>query len=106
MARAKIEVFDADPVKLAGFARALGHPARIEILRKLAISGERPCMEIVEELPLSQPACSRHINELLRAGLLKSRTERNQIFFRIDESALKGFCEAMSAALHPGAAAR
>lgn len=59
-------------------------------------------MEIVGDLPLSQPACSRHINELLRSGLLKSRTERNQIFFRIDESALKGFCEAMNAALHPG----
>lgn len=63
-------------------------------------------MEIVGELPLSQPACSRHINELLRSGLLKSRADRNQIFFRIDESALKGFCEAMSAALHPGETVR
>ncbi len=106
MARAKVEVFGAGSAKLAGFAKALAHPARIEILKILAASGEKPCMEIVGGLPLSQPACSRHINELLRAGLLKSRAYRNQIFFRIDESALKGFCEAMSAALHPESAPR
>lgn len=101
MPRAKLEVFDRETVRLAAFARALGHPARIRILRHLALAGEVPCMEVVSALPLSQPACSRHINELLRAGLLKSRAAGTQILFRIDESALQGFCRAMNETLHP-----
>ena len=101
MPRAKLEAFDKGAVSLAAFARALGHPARIRILRHLASAGELPCMEVVAALPLSQPACSRHINELLRAGLLKSRAAGTQILFRIDESALQGFCHAMNETLHP-----
>jgi ArsR family transcriptional regulator len=100
MARAKLEVFGDSSVRLAGFAKALAHPARIDILRRLAVAGELPCMAVVGELPLSQPACSRHINELLRAGLLKSRTVRTQILFRVDHKALEGFCTAMSRTLH------
>ncbi len=100
MARAKTEVFDEDLVGLAAFAKALAHPARIQILRHLADSGEQPCMEIVNRLPLSQPACSRHVNELLRVGLLESRSVGTQILFRIRKQALKTFCTMMNQALH------
>lgn len=97
---AKLEAFEKTSVDLAAFARALSHPARICILRQLAGRREKPCMEIVAALPLSQPACSRHINELRKAGLLKSRTRGSNVFFRIDESALKRFCQAMNQTLH------
>lgn len=101
MARAKTEVFEGRLVELAVFAKALGHPARIEILRHLAVAGEQPCMAIVEVLPLSQPACSRHINELLRVGLLESRSVGTQILFRIRKQALGAFCSLMNQTLHP-----
>lgn len=101
MARAKIDKFDPALVELAGFAKVLGHPARIEILRYLAVHGELPCMAIVKHLPLSQPACSRHINELLKVGLLESRTERTRIHFRIRKQALRAFCATMNETLHP-----
>lgn len=103
MPQAKREVFESESVELAAFARALSHPARICILRFLAAAGEVPCMAIVGALPLSQPACSRHINELRHAGLLRARKNANQILFRIDESALARFCQGMNAALHPQA---
>jgi len=98
---AKLEAFEKTPVDLAAFARALSHPARICILRHLAGKGERACMEIVAALPLSQPACSRHINELRKAGLLKSRARGSHVYFKIDESALKRFCKVMNQTLHP-----
>jgi DNA-binding transcriptional ArsR family regulator len=101
MPHAKLEAFEKTSVDMAGFARALSHPARICILRQLAARGEMPCMEIVGALPLSQPACSRHINELRKAGLLKSRARGNNVFFRLDETALKRFCETMNRTLHP-----
>lgn len=98
---AKLEAFEKTSVDLAAFARALSHPARICILRHLAGKGETACMDIVAALPLSQPACSRHINELRKAGLLKSRTRGSHVYFKIDESALKRFCKAMNQTLHP-----
>ncbi len=101
MPQAKREVFESGSVELAAFARALSHPARIEILRFLGKAGEVPCMAIVAALPLSQPACSRHINELRRAGLLRARKNANQILFRIDDSALDRFCRGMNESLHP-----
>ena len=102
MATAKLEAFEKGSVDLAGFARALSHPARICILRQLAGRGELPCMEIVAALPLSQPACSRHIHELHKAGLLKSRSKGAQVLFRLDEGVLQRFCQSMNQALHPG----
>jgi DNA-binding transcriptional ArsR family regulator len=98
---AKLGAFESKSVELAAFARALSHPARICILRELAGKGEVPCMELVAALPLSQPACSRHINELRKAGLLKARAKGSNVFFRLDASALKRFCQAMNQALHP-----
>jgi ArsR family transcriptional regulator, arsenate/arsenite/antimonite-responsive transcriptional repressor len=97
---AKLEAFEKQLVELAGFARALAHPARIRILRELAGGGEVACMEIVKALPLSQPACSRHINELCKAGLLKSRARGSHVYFKLDASALKRFCQSMNRALH------
>lgn len=99
---AKLEAFEKDSVGLAAFAKALAHPARICILRFLAGRGEVPCMEIVAALPLSQPACSRHVNELRKAGLLKSRVSGSNVLFELDESALNHFCQGMNQALHPG----
>lgn len=101
MPLAKLDAFEKEAVNLAAFAKALAHPARIRILQHLAGRGDVPCMDIVAAVPLSQPACSRHINELRKAGLLKSRTRGSNVFFKIDESALEQFCRSMNKALHP-----
>jgi ArsR family transcriptional regulator len=52
---------------LATMAKALGHPARVAILRILA---ERQCVcgEIVDELPLAQSTVSEHLRVLKEAG--------------------------------------
>jgi len=98
---AKLEAFEKSSVDLAAFAKALAHPARICILRYLAGKGEVPCMGIVTALPLSQPACSRHINELRKAGLLKSRVHGSNVMFQLNEAALSRFCQTMNRTLHP-----
>ncbi|MGD7654543.1 MAG: ArsR/SmtB family transcription factor [Verrucomicrobiales bacterium] len=98
---AKLEAFEESSVRMAAFAKALSHPARICILRFLAGKREVPCMDIVAALPLSQPACSRHINELKRAGLLTARNEGNKVLFTMDQSALNHFCLMMNQTLHP-----
>lgn len=96
----KLEDFDPRLVRLSEFARALSHPARIAILRRLGKSGEVAAMEIVDGLPLSQPACSRHLRELVGVGLIKARIDGSHVFYRLENKALDRFCQSMSKTLH------
>ncbi len=100
MPQAKLEAFDEATVALSAFGRALSHPARIAILQFLADKGEVACLDIVAAVPLSQPACSRHIAELVKVGLLAARPDRSRIYYRLERAALQSFCKAMSATLH------
>lgn len=96
----KLDDFDPRLVELATFARALSHPARIFILRHLAQNGEVPAMDIVRALPLSQPACSRHLRELVQTGLIRPRTAGSHVFYHLDTKALDRFCQTMDSTLH------
>lgn len=55
---------------MAVVLRALGHPARLEIIRALACKGRCFCGEIVEMLPLVQSTVSQHLKVLKDAGLV------------------------------------
>lgn len=71
MALNKKDLFPESDLLLADFARTLGHPARIAILRELAKREECICGELVSELPLAQSTVSQHLKELKKAGLIK-----------------------------------
>lgn len=102
MPLAKLEVFEPELVSLASFGKTLAHPARIAILQFLAQrQDEVASMDIVNSLPLSQPACSRHLSELVKVGLLVSRPSGSYVYYRLEPKALESFCEGMSNALHP-----
>ena len=55
---------------LALLAKALGHPARVRILRLLLGRDSRFCGQIVDELPLAQATISQHLKVLKEAGLV------------------------------------
>lgn len=55
---------------LAAVFRALGHPARLAIIKRLAAQKEACCGEIVSALPLAQSTVSQHLQVLKDAGLL------------------------------------
>jgi len=56
--------------ELAAIFRALGHPARLAIIKQLATRNEACCGEIVNHLPLAQSTVSQHLQVLKDAGLL------------------------------------
>ncbi|MES0879313.1 ArsR/SmtB family transcription factor [Roseibium sp. SCP14] len=56
--------------ELAAIFRALGHPARLAIIKQLATQEEACCGEIVNHLPLAQSTVSQHLQVLKEAGLL------------------------------------
>ncbi len=62
--------YSKDTEQLAKFAKALGHPARIIILKHL--SNQSCCFtgDLLEVLPLAQSTVSQHLKELKEAGLI------------------------------------
>lgn len=79
MASPKLIAFSPEENRLAELAKALGHPARIAILKELAHRNSCVCGEIVEVLPLAQSTVSQHLKELKEAGLIKSTVEGAKI---------------------------
>jgi ArsR family transcriptional regulator len=63
--------FLADEILISDFARTLGHPARVAILKTLAERNECICGEIVEVMPLAQSTVSQHLKELKNMGLIQ-----------------------------------
>ena len=57
---------------MAALAKALGHPARVAIVRLLAARTSCTCGELVAALPLSQSTVSQHLKELKAAGLVQT----------------------------------
>ena len=55
---------------LAGFAKALGHPARIAIMKFLAKQNTCYFVDIHEELPIAKATVSQHLSALKDAGLI------------------------------------
>ncbi len=93
MATSKKEEFSAEDVELAEFAKALGHPARIAILKTLAEKNECVCGEIVEILPLAQATVSQHLKELKKAGLVKGRISGAKSCYCINEEVFARFAD-------------
>jgi DNA-binding transcriptional ArsR family regulator len=70
---------------MADVAKALAHPARIQILEILADRDSCMCGEIVDLLPLCQSTVSQHLKELKRVGFIKGEIEGPKICYYLDE---------------------
>lgn len=73
MTSAALSQFQKEDVTISRFTKALGHPARVAILKVLAEREECICGEIVDIVPLAQSTVSQHLRELKKAGLIKGR---------------------------------
>ncbi|MDF3078736.1 MAG: winged helix-turn-helix transcriptional regulator [Sphingobacteriaceae bacterium] len=84
MGATKSHEFSTKENRLARYAKALAHPARIAILEILANKATCQCGDIVEELPLSQSTVSQHLKELKEAGLIQGEIEGAKVCYCID----------------------
>ncbi len=85
MGISKIEEFTVKDNKIAAYAKALAHPARVAILQVLLKKQACICGDIVDELPLSQSTVSQHLKELKMAGLIRGDIEGKTMCYCIDE---------------------
>ena len=61
--------------RLARLAKALGHPARVAILRLLVRHEGCIVGDLVDELPLAQSTISQHLKQLKEAGLIRGEVD-------------------------------
>lgn len=74
---------------LAALAKAVGHPARVAILRLLARREACVCGEIVDELPLAQSTVSQHLKVLKEVGLVVGEVDGPRVCYCVDPRALR-----------------
>lgn len=70
--------------ELARLAKALAHPARVAILRRLLAHGECVCGEIVSGLPLAQATVSQHLKVLQEAGLIQGEVDGPRVCYCVN----------------------
>lgn len=71
----------ASDQQLALLAKALGHPARVRIIRLLLAHDACYCGQFVDELPLAQATVSQHLKVLRDAGLIVGEIEGLRICY-------------------------
>lgn len=89
MGASKSHEFTVKENRIANYAKALAHPARIAILKYLADKNACQCGNIVDELPLSQSTVSKHLKDLKEAGLIKGEIEGAKVCYCINEKEWK-----------------
>ncbi len=76
---------------LAALTRALGHPARVQIVRLLVRRSACICGDIVDELPLAQSTVSQHLKVLQEVGLIRGEVEGTKVCYCIEPRTLRRF---------------
>jgi DNA-binding transcriptional ArsR family regulator len=88
---------------LASVAKALAHPARIQIVRLLAEQSECRGSEVFSELPLAQSTVSEHLRVLREADVVHAHPLGTQMLYCLHAEMLQQFSDALAevAASHP-----
>ncbi len=80
---------EAADQELASLTKAVGHPARVAILRLLTHRESCVCGDIVDELPLAQSTVSQHLKVLKEAGLIKGEIDGPRVCYCIEPAGLR-----------------
>lgn len=79
---------ETDETELAQIARALGHPMRLRILRRLIAEGACQFGQIADLLPIAASTASQHMSILKEAGLVKGEIDGPRPCYCVDPKKL------------------
>ncbi|TGK43479.1 ArsR/SmtB family transcription factor [Leptospira andrefontaineae] len=80
----KTELFNKRQNKIASYAKALGHPARIAILESILKRKACICGDLVDELGLAQATISQHLKALKEVGILQGTIDGSSVCYCIN----------------------
>lgn len=82
---------DVTQDRFARMCKAVGHPARVRIVRMLLTVDTCVCGDIVDRLPLAQSTVSQHLKVLKDAGIVVGTIDGPRTCYCIDRDALAEF---------------
>ena len=84
-------------LRVARMCKALGHPARVAIVRYLrSRRGAPTCGELVSQLPLAQSTVSQHLRVLRDAGFVTAQNVPPRVLYRLELPAFDEFRRAVA----------
>jgi ArsR family transcriptional regulator, arsenate/arsenite/antimonite-responsive transcriptional repressor len=83
MGTTKKLLFDDSIYQTAAIFRALGNPARLQILQILLNKKNCTCGLIVKQLPLAQSTVSKHLLELKKVNLVSIKIDGKKIVYSL-----------------------
>jgi ArsR family transcriptional regulator, arsenate/arsenite/antimonite-responsive transcriptional repressor len=89
--------------RLAALAKALGHPARVRILRLLGARSSCVTGELAPELGLAASTVSEHLRILREAGLIETESADGRPCYCLSEEGLRSLVAGVSALIDPRA---
>jgi ArsR family transcriptional regulator len=90
------EAMEGRAGEVALLLRTLSHPARLMIVCTL-VEGEYSVGQLEEELGIHQPTLSQQLTVLREAGIVETRREAKQIFYRLTAAKAARLVEALYA---------
>ena len=66
-------------IKLARYAKAMGHPVRVFVLELLSKQSCCYSGDLTEEIPIAKSTLSQHLKELKAAGLIRGEIETPKV---------------------------
>ncbi len=88
-----------DDASLALVGKALGHPARVRIIRLLAEQDRCMGGEIFDRLPLAQSTVSQHLAVLKDAGLIRATPRGTGMVYCVTTAPLEEYTRELTALL-------
>ena len=85
----KVELFNPELQDAAAIFKALGHPARLAILKYLADTQVCISGDISNELPLSRTTVNQHLKELKELGLIRGEIEGAKVNYCLNTCKIK-----------------
>lgn len=80
--------YTADQEKIARYAKAIAHPARVYILDFLADNIDKCCYsgDMAEDIPIARSTLSEHLKALKEAGLIQGEINPPYIKYCINKA--------------------
>jgi ArsR family transcriptional regulator len=94
----KNHIYTADEIELARLFKALSHPARIAIVKRLLTHDNLNCNDLRTYIPLAQSTISAHLKVLYEVGALAVSVVGSNAYYEVNKIALAPITDYMEQA--------
>ncbi len=78
----------------AGICKTLANPKRLEVIDRLR-DGEKSVTELAEAMKISQANLSQHLSVMRQKGIVATRREGLNVYYRLSTSKITKACDLM-----------